>query len=402
MSGRPRDREFRVLLVAGGTGGHIYPGLSLAAALKELAFREGSRVEVTFVGTRRGLEERLIPPAGYPLVTLPAAGFPRGSTLRHLPEWIRSLSVNGYTLLRALLLVARVRPQVAVGMGGYLTGPVLLAAHLLRVPTLVHEANARPGVANRLAARFTDRVAVGFEAAARGFPHPDRVVVTGNPIRAQVLRGDGARARQRLGLEAGRPTLLVLGGSQGARAINEALAGARDRLEAAVPGLQVIHQTGMADFARVAEEWRAVGMAAVTDGEVRWRGWRVVPYLDEIADAMLAADLVCSRAGGSTSAELTALGLPSLLIPFAAATEAHQTENARELERAGAARILPQAELSGERLAREVAALLNDAGKLQSMRRASRRLGRPQAARDLAELVRELATGQERRRGRAG
>ncbi|BAS27707.1 UDP-N-acetylglucosamine--N-acetylmuramyl-(pentapeptide pyrophosphoryl-undecaprenol N-acetylglucosamine transferase [Limnochorda pilosa] len=387
-----------MLIVAGGTGGHIYPGLSLADALRERASREGWRARVVFAGTRRGLEERVIPPAGYPLVTLPSSGFPRGRGPRQWPAWACALAVNGYALARALLLVAGLRPHVAVGMGGYLTGPVLLGAHLLRVPTLAHEANARPGVANRMAARFVDRVAVGFTAAAARFPRPERVTVTGNPIRAGVLRAEASRARRRFGLEAGRPTLLVLGGSQGARALNEALLDARERLEAAVPGLQVIHQTGAGEFDRVAEAWRQVRMVQTGPREIRWKGWRVVPYLEEVADAMAAADLVCSRAGGSTAAELTALGVPALLVPFAAATEAHQAENAAELARAGAARVLPQAELSGERLARELTSLLNDAGRLQEMRRASRRLGRPEAARTLAELVRDLAGG----RGAAG
>ncbi|HEY8531470.1 MAG TPA: undecaprenyldiphospho-muramoylpentapeptide beta-N-acetylglucosaminyltransferase [Limnochorda sp.] len=395
-SEKPQD-PMRILIVAGGTGGHIYPGLSLAAALRALAAEKGRQVVIRFVGTRRGLEERLIPPEGYSLVTLPAAGFPRGKGPRQWPAWLASLTVNGYTWLRSLGLVARFRPHVATGMGGYLTGPVLLAAHLLGVPTLVHEANARPGVANRLAARFVDQVAVGFEEAARAFPQARSVTVTGNPIRASVLHGDRGRALRRFGLEAGRPTLLVLGGSQGARAINEALFAARERLEGAVPGLQVIHQTGAGEFERVAQRWRSVRMAQVGQGEVRWKGWRVLPYLDPVADCLAAADLVCSRAGGSTCAELTALGVPALLIPFAAATEAHQTENAAALARAGAARILPQAELTGERLAQELAALLTSPSRLQAMREASRRLGRPEAARRLAELAWELAQPGERR-----
>lgn len=398
MSPRAAQGPLRVLIVAGGTGGHIYPGLSLAAALREQAAAEGSQVVIRFAGTRRGLEERVIPPEGYGLITLPAAGFPRGRSLRHLPAWIASLAVNGYTWLRALALVAAFRPQVAVGMGGYLTGPVLLAAHLLGVPTLVHEANARPGVANRLAARFVTHVAVGFEAAAQAFPQAPRVTVTGNPIRAAVLQGEGSRALRRLGLERGRPTLLVLGGSQGARAINEALFAAREPLEAAVPGLQVIHQTGAGEFDRVAQCWRSVSMAQTGQGEIRWKGWRVLPYLDPVADYLAAADLVCSRAGGSTCAELTALGVPALLIPFAAATEAHQAENAAALAQAGAARILPQGELTGERLAQEVAALLSSPSRLQGMRRASKSLGRPEAGRRLAELVRELARPDSRRR----
>ncbi|WP_304172539.1 undecaprenyldiphospho-muramoylpentapeptide beta-N-acetylglucosaminyltransferase [Limnochorda pilosa] len=381
----------RILIVAGGTGGHIYPGLSLADALREAVAREGGRAEIHFVGTRRGLEERVIPPAGYRLTTLPALGFPRGRGVRQLPAWVRSLSVNGYTWLRALALVAAFRPHVAVGMGGYLTGPVLLAAHLLRVPTLVHEANARPGVANRLAARFVRHVAVGFEAAASGFPQARRVTVTGNPIRPEILQGDRRRALERLGLEEGRPTLLVLGGSLGARPINEALFAARERLEAGVPGLQVIHQTGAGEFARVAQAWQQVRMAQVGPGEVRWKGWRVVPYLDPVADCLAAADLVCSRAGGSTCAELTALGRPALLIPFAAAAEAHQEENAAALVRAGAARLLPQRELTGERLAQELVDLLTRPDRLAAMGRASRRLGRPQAAQHLAQLVLELA-----------
>src|SRR5690606_41511010 len=160
-AGRDPDR-------GGGTGGHIYPGLSLAAALREAVAREGGRAEIHFVGTRRGLEERVIPPAGYRLTTLPALGFPRGRGVRQLPAWVRSLSVNGYTWLRALALVAAFRPHVAVGMAGYLTGPVLLAARLLRVPTLVHEAHAWPGAANPLAGRYDHPVAAGFHSPPSG------------------------------------------------------------------------------------------------------------------------------------------------------------------------------------------------------------------------------------------
>jgi UDP-N-acetylglucosamine--N-acetylmuramyl-(pentapeptide) pyrophosphoryl-undecaprenol N-acetylglucosamine transferase len=363
------DPPARIVLAGGGTGGHIYPAVSLARALEA--------EHIAFMGTRDGLEAEVVPRAGFSFHAVPSRKLSRKPSLQSLA----ALAVLGWGTVKSAWMLRTLRPDVVVGTGGYVSAGVLLAAALQRIPTLIHEQNAIPGRTNRLLARFVSRIAITFPEAARYFP-AEKTVLTGLPIRPEIGRADRAAAQQALGLARDRFTLLVLGGSQGARTLNratlDALASWGDL------SLQVLHQIGKAVFA----EWQPE-----LAGRPAW--YRPVPYFDAIEQAYAAADLVLCRAGASTLAEITAAGLPSILVPYPYAMADHQTHNARALVDAGAALLLPNADTTGARIAAEVRTLMSDrgvSGRLAAMSIASRALGRPEAAARLADEVLALAT----------
>jgi UDP-N-acetylglucosamine--N-acetylmuramyl-(pentapeptide) pyrophosphoryl-undecaprenol N-acetylglucosamine transferase len=363
----------RVVLTGGGTGGHIYPALAIAAEL-------GAGVVVGYLGTERGLEARVVPEAGIAFYAVPASG-----VLGKAPAAMARGALGAVAGLgRALSLVRRLRPDVVVGTGGYVTGPVGMAAALAGVPLFILEENARPGVTNRMLARFARHIAVPWAEAAVGFPPSVRtkVVVTGNPVRREVIEADRGEARRRFGLAPDATVLLVVGGSQGAEAINEAvLALVRDR-EAWPPGAALIWATG--------PRYHSAVLSRLGEPPP-WA--RIVPYLDDMPQAYAAADLVVARAGAMTVAELTARGVAAVLVPSPNVTGDHQTANARVLAARGAAVMLGERALAG--LGSTVRALIADRERLARMASASRALGRPDAAATLASLVlRDAARGR--------
>ncbi len=350
-----------VLVAGGGTGGHIFPGLAIARALKERV----PDVEVTFVGTQRGLETRIVPAAGFRLLTIRSAGI----TGKRITARLKGMALIPLSLAQSLALLGRERPRLVIGVGGYSSGPVLAAAVLRRVPTLIHEQNYIPGVTNRWIAPFATEVVVTFEETIpylRG-----RGVALGNPVRPEFTR-IGPRVTDPGGLR-----LLVFGGSQGARVINRAMCEALPMLASMKERLHVVHQTGPAQHAEVAAAYSHAGFGAHR-ADVR-------PFIDDMAQVVESSDLVVCRSGATTVAELTAAGRPSILIPFARATHDHQTWNARKLERAGAALLIPETQLDGSALSRCVMELAADAERLARMSEASRALGRPEAAGRIAE-----------------
>jgi UDP-N-acetylglucosamine--N-acetylmuramyl-(pentapeptide) pyrophosphoryl-undecaprenol N-acetylglucosamine transferase len=354
----------RVLIAAGGTGGHIYPGIAVA---KEVMRRDPESV-VRFVGTSRGLETRLVPQAGFELSLIESAGLVNMGLLARL----RGLAVLPRSFVAARRLLKEFRPDVVVGAGGYVSGPVLLTAALMRVPTLVMESNAVPGFTNRVLARFVDAAAVSFEAALPYFG--GKGVVTGNPIRREFFE---VPAKPR---DPSRFSLLVFGGSQGARAVNEAVVAALTHLAPHAAGLHVTHQTGRLDFERVRAAYAEAGWAGRAD---------VREYIDDMMSAFAAADLIVSRAGATTSAELMAAGRAALMIPLPGQLE--QRRNAEAMQEAGAARMIPQEELTGERLASEVGALVENPERVTRMGEAARRLARGDAAAAAVDLMEKLS-----------
>jgi UDP-N-acetylglucosamine--N-acetylmuramyl-(pentapeptide) pyrophosphoryl-undecaprenol N-acetylglucosamine transferase len=361
----------RVVIGTGGTAGHVFPALATADRLRD---RLGA--EVTFVGRADGQEARLVPEAGYALETVEALPFRR----RLSPAMVRA----PFAALRA---ARRCRPvvrgaDVVLGMGGYVSVPVALAARRERVPLVVHEQNATPGLANRVAIRWARAAALSFDDTASRLPRRVRAVVTGNPVRDPILRVREERpllraeAATALDLEPSRRTVVVFGGSQGAVRLNEAtLAAARildDRED-----LQILLLTGPRNHEAMVRR--------VTDSEAR--RLRIVPFIDRMELAYAAADLMVCRAGATTVAELTACALPSLLVPYPHATGKHQEANARALEGAGAAVTLPDGRATGEAVAERVHSLLDRPTRLASMAEAARGLGRPDAAEALADLV---------------
>jgi UDP-N-acetylglucosamine--N-acetylmuramyl-(pentapeptide) pyrophosphoryl-undecaprenol N-acetylglucosamine transferase len=354
----------RVLIAAGGTGGHIYPGIAVA---KEI-LRRDPKSEVRFVGTARGLENKLVPQAGFELSLIDSAGLKNVGPVARA----RGLLVLPKSFLAARSLIKTFRPDVVVGAGGYVSGSIVLTAAMMKLPTLVMESNALPGWTNRVLARFVDKAAVSFEAALPYFR--GKAVVTGNPVRREFFE---IPDRKR---EPGQFSILVFGGSQGAHAINEAMIAALPALEGLKDVLSVTHQTGEADFGRANSGYIAAGWSERAS---------VTKYIDNMVAAFAAVDLVVCRAGATTTAELTAAGKASIMIPFPLAADDHQRRNAEALERAGAGRMILQQDLSGERLAQEIAALVHEPERITTMEQAARKLARGDAAAAVVDLLEE-------------
>ena len=357
----------RLCVAAGGTGGHIYPALAIARA----ALDAGVAHEVRFVGARGGMEERLVRAAGFSLHTLPV----RGMVRKRPSEWARAAAGLGVSVVRAAVFLRRFRPDVVLGTGGYAAGPVGAAAAALRVPLVLQEQNTVAGVTNRLLARHAARIAVPYPEAAAGFPPGARLVVTGNPIRPELLGVDPAEARRRLGLAAGGRVVLMVAGSRGSAVFVRWL-----------PALAAGLREGTLLFVSGGAHHEAARAAA--DGQARVR---VVPYLEAMGDGLAAADVVVGRAGAIFLAELAAVGRPALLVPSPHVTHHHQEVNAAVFARAGAAEVLAEPHTNGADLARRITALLGDAQRRQTMAAAARSLARPQALADLVAVLAEAA-----------
>ncbi|MBW3668128.1 MAG: undecaprenyldiphospho-muramoylpentapeptide beta-N-acetylglucosaminyltransferase [Actinobacteria bacterium] len=346
------------VIAGGGTAGHVLPAVAVADAL---VARGHAASSIHFVGSARGLEATLVPEAGYGITLLPGRGIARRLTWDNVGAVVGLVAAMG----RGMWLVARRRPAVVLSVGGYASVPCAFAAVVLRVPLVLHEQNAIPGLANRLAGRFARAAAVSFD----GTPLP-RAEVTGNPVRPEVRTvPDRAAAREALGLPADKLVVGVFGGSLGARSINRAVTGW-------VPGrddVVVYHVVGRRDWAEL----------STPTGP--WH--RPVEYEQRLPLLLSAADVVVARAGGTTVAELAVVGVPSVLVPLPGAPGDHQTHNAGALVRAGAAVLVPDAELSPERLDAELSALLADPALLETMRAAARSVGVPDAADRVAALV---------------
>ena len=358
------EKPFKVLIAGGGTGGHIIPALAIADELKA---HYGA--EVLFVGTPRGLESRLVPQAGYPLKMIEVGQLKNVSVLTRL----RTLLDLPLSLLRCRALLHEFKPDAVVGVGGYASGPAMGAAILARIPTLAFEPNAFPGLANRLVGKRVNAAAVNFAPAAEYFRNAE---ITGIPVRKEFF---WLRPRP---LDAD-PRLLVFGGSQGARALNTFMPQIVVRLLDAIPKLKILHQAG----ARHAETTVAAYQASGADPE----RWQVQAYLDDMPRRFEAADLVLSRSGASTVAELAAAGKPSLLIPFPQAADDHQRKNAEVLAAADAAALLIQEELTPEKLLSTIVELLGDRERLQAMSEHAITLAHPDASRRIGEMVRAIA-----------
>jgi UDP-N-acetylglucosamine--N-acetylmuramyl-(pentapeptide) pyrophosphoryl-undecaprenol N-acetylglucosamine transferase len=352
-----------VLVAGGGTGGHLFPGLAVADRLRDDGLR------VAFVGTPRGIEARVVPRAGHPFHVVSAAPV-RG---RSVTGVVRGLLATLRGIRDARRLIDELRPSVVLGVGGYASVATVIAARLAGVPTVLQEQNAVAGLANRVLGRIATRVCVGFREATVAFP-ADRVVYTGNPVRERIA------ALERRRRSDGRLGLLVFGGSQGARRINDAMLGALGVLGHRLERLHVLHQTGDADRERVAAGYHARGV----DADVRG-------FVDDMPAAYAEADLVVARAGAMTCAELTVAGLPSVLVPYPHAAGDHQRHNALALVEGGGAVMIDDAACDGDSLGAELASLVDDEARRHRMAARARAVARPDATRCVADECRSAA-----------
>lgn len=351
----------RVIVAGGGTGGHVIPALAIAQEL-----RSRFDAHIIFVGTARGIETRLVPAAGFELRLVRVGQLNRVD----LATRLKTLLDLPRAVIDSAKLIQEFRPDVMIGVGGYASGPAMLAAGILNVPMVAFEPNFVPGFANRMIAPMVRAAAVHFEATCRYFRD---CTVTGVPVRQEFFNV--------VSRPAGGPlTLLVFGGSQGAHAINAAMLESLSQLAEAVPGIHVIHQTGEKDYVAAQAAYLQTTISA-----------EVFPFIDDIPAAFARADLLVCRSGASTVAEVSAAGKAAIFIPLPTAADDHQRQNAAALAEANAARLLPQAELTGERLVSELAGLLGDRVRLQHMSEAARRFAHRDAAGKIAQIVARAA-----------
>jgi UDP-N-acetylglucosamine--N-acetylmuramyl-(pentapeptide) pyrophosphoryl-undecaprenol N-acetylglucosamine transferase len=360
--------QLRILIAGGGTGGHIIPALAVARALVE---RHGA--EVLMVGTARGLESRLVPEAGFPLKLIDVGPLKSVSLITRL----RTLARLPGSIGDCKKLMREFQPGAVLGVGGYASGPAMVAALRLKIPAMAFEPNAMPGLANRLVGKRVQAAAINFPVAAKWFRNAE---VTGVPVRPEFFK---------LGPPSGPPHLLVFGGSQGARIFNTHLPHIVRTLLDAVPGLTVLHQSGLRNADATEAAYRVSGASPLR--------WSVRPFLDDMAAEFARAHLIMSRSGASTVAEEAAAGKPALLVPFAAATDEHQRRNAEAMVAAGAAVMLKETDLNiPDNVLSTIAGLITDPARLAAMSAAARTQAHPGAAERIADRLAELAGKQQR------
>lgn len=366
----------RIILSGGGTGGHIYPALTIADTIQKLY----PEAEIRFVGTTHGLEKDLVPRAGYPIDFIDVQGFKRSLS----PDTFRSVFKLFTGLRDAKRLLDDYRPHLVIGTGGYVCGPIVFLAALKGIPACVQEQNALPGVTNKILSRFVNRIFLGYKEADKYFTGKARKVFTGNPVRQEILNHKREEGIQCFRLDPDKKTILIAGGSLGAASINKAAFLLEQNLSGR-DDVQVLHATGKNNYEAYAKQMKEAG------------GFQpnihVSPYLYDMPLALAAADLAVFRAGAIGLAELTAKGIPSILVPFPFATANHQEFNARALEAEGAAQVILDKDLTGEALLEKVERLLVDKAELRQMKEAAKKAGRPQAAMEIAKqavaLIRE-------------
>ncbi len=357
-----RVSKLRILIAGGGTGGHVIPALAIA---REMRDRYGA--EVRLLGTARGVETKLVPEAGFPLELMRVGQLANVSLMTRL----KTMADLPLGILHCIRLIRSFRPQVVVGVGGYASGPAMLAAILLRVPTLAYEPNAVPGMVNRVLGKYVSDAAVAYEETQHYFRRSE---ITGVPVRAEIFATGP--------LQTAPPRLLVTAGSNGAKVFNETLPRIAAKLLTAIPGLTIVHQTGERAFQATEAVYR--------EPKIPLEQAVVVPFLKDMPQQLDRASLVLSRSG-STVAELAAAGRPSLLVPFPQAADDHQTKNALAMVRLGAAELLPQAELTPETLRARLSELLGDPVRLHAMAEAASKAAKPDALHRIGEKILPLA-----------
>lgn len=356
-----------MIIAGGGTGGHLFPGLALAEEFK----RRDNSTEVVFVGTEHGIEARIVPREGYPLKFIRAEGIVGLSLFRKIKAGLKLF----LSFLDANRILNTVLPDIVIGVGGYASGAIVFVAGIKSIPTMIHEQNSVPGLTNRILGRFAQRICVTYQESLFSFPM-GKPFLTGNPIRPRILKGDRESAYKLFSLEKNVFTVFVFGGSSGAKSINRAMVDALNHLGDMKDKIQFLHQTGDKDFDNIREAYRKAGVKGM-----------IAPFIYQMAEAYSVADIVISRAGATTLAELTALGKPAILVPYPFAAGRHQEFNAIKLREMGAAFMISDNELKGETIAGHILDMYNNDSLRADMQRASRGLGTPDACTKIVDVA---------------
>ncbi|MFD3448045.1 undecaprenyldiphospho-muramoylpentapeptide beta-N-acetylglucosaminyltransferase [Microbacteriaceae bacterium 4G12] len=360
----------RVLVSGGGTGGHIYPALALIREIQ----KQDANARFLYIGTENGLESTIVRKAGIPFQSIVISGFKRKLSVENLKTVVRFLK----GVQDSKRYIRRFNPDIVIGTGGYVCGPVVYAASKMGIPTIVHEQNSVPGVTNKFLSRYVNKVAVCFDEAAQYFPQ-NKVELTGNPRASEVMNQDGRKGKQSVGLSPYKKSVLLFGGSRGARPINDAFLEAIEEL--GKRNYEVLYVTGEVHYEKIMKSVKEKGNPSNVI---------IKPFIHNMPEVLTAVDLVVSRAGATTLAELTALGKPSILIPSPYVTNNHQEKNARSLVEKGAAKLRAEKDLTGTTLLEDIDSILVDDRKLQEMKQAATELGIPSAAAKLYKVMQDI------------
>jgi len=360
----------KVIIAGGGTGGHIFPGLAIAEEFKN----RNERTEVIFVGTEYGIEARVIPREGYTIKFLRAEGIVGVSVLKK----IRAIIKMFLSVIDSYRIIRTVRPDIVIGVGGYASGAIVFISSLMSIPTMILEQNSIPGLTNKILGKFVNAICTTYQESISFFPKA-KTFLTGNPIRIHILKGDTDSGYKLFSLDRDLFTVFIFGGSSGARSINITVIDALNYLYDLKDKIQFLHQTGISDYEKTRELYRKYGFKGT-----------ITPFIYQMGEAYAVADLVISRAGATTLAELTALGKPALLIPYPYAAGHHQEMNARKLFEMGAARMILNSKLKGESLAQNIKELYMHETLRAEMQRNSRALGRPDAGAKAVDIAMSL------------
>lgn len=361
----------KVMISGGGTGGHIFPALSIAQSFLQKGTKQE---EILFVGTKRGIESRVVPKAGFTLKTIRAEGIVGKGLMKKLRAYFMLI----VSLLDAYKFIWQFKPSIVIGVGGYASGPLVFMASMRGIPTLIHEQNSVPGLTNRILGKFVDVIAISYENSQKYFPKK-KSILTGNPVRETILHGSRTNGYSFFGLKEKRFTIFVFGGSQGAEKINKSVLEALEFLEDKIENIQFLHLTGYKDFKMIKDYYNNKGFHSA-----------VLPFTENMADAYKVADLIISRSGAITLAEITLLGIGAILIPYPYAARNHQETNALELTANGAAIMIKDKDLNAGGLSSWIRRFSENPDELRTMGEKSRRLARPEASKKIVELALNL------------
>lgn len=363
----------KAVITGGGTGGHIYPATAIAAELKSMGW------DILYIGSDHRMEAEIVPELNYDFKALPMQAFPRKISIKILT----SIFYNSIAFLKSLIIIKKFKADFVIGTGGFVAGPVVLAGAVLAKKTIIHEQNAYPGITNKMLAKIADKICLNF-AEAKKYLNTDekKIVVTGNPVRQEILTADSKLSYQKLNLNRKLKTIVITGGSLGAEIINNNII--KVYQYALKNDVQIIHLTGRKNYKKV------ISYLKKNNIDLKNPLFNIKAYLKEIEYALQVADLIISRAGATGLAEITSCGIPSILIPFAAAAENHQLFNAQSLADKKAAVIIEESELTAANLAAEVKSILEDEAKLLSMSKQAEKLSQKDSLENIIDVIKEM------------